>query len=137
MSAKTTDWIAEIGKAIAYPEEVPAGATEFTFVIDGRGVRVCESGKRRIASCVLAGAGKAQAVAYLAGLAAGRMMKDDATLAWDADEHALVLWQDVGMDNRTIVGRLEDFLNALDWWMGRTEGGETAMMMPSEFIIRP
>jgi len=143
MGVMATDWIAENGRAMAYPEEVPAEATEFAFVVDGRNVRVREIGGRRIASSVLAGTDKVRTVVYLAGLAVGRMMKDEATLAWDEEEHALVLWQELsdGRGKMTadggMVGKLEEFLDVLDWWMARVEGAEPAMMAPSEFIIRP
>lgn len=75
----------------------------------------------------------------LAEYAAGRMLKEDAVLSWDAARGGLFLWQagDASWNERRLRSFFTDFLNSLDWWLERAgeQGGEP--IRPGEMIIRP
>lgn len=124
-------------KAVDYPERIPDGAVSFTMRVDGMEVRAEETGDGIILSAVLTG--DEALLPTLATYAAGRMLREDATLSWDG---GAILWQPVPADpdGRAMRRAFEAFMDSCDWWRARVEAlednavGETP---PETMMIRP
>ena len=76
----------------------------------------------------------------LARYAAGRMLREDATLAWD---NGAFLWQDVpaGANSAEMARDFERFMDSCDWWRERVDalhGGKATSAADMEsMVIRP
>ena len=148
--------------AIAYPERIPVADGPFTLRVDGKEILVEESAGRLILSHVLTD--DDSMVPTLAAYAAGRMLREEATLAFGSLEVSkfrslagpaskplnlqtsklpgslIFLWQDASADanDRMLVKLFETFADSCDWWRARVDErgkGETVEM--SEAVIRP
>ena len=143
-------------EAIGYPERAPDGALSFTLQVDGGEIVVLEDGGRLRLVCRLTD--DDSALPTLARFAAGRMLREDATLAFGTPDGAATavqssgagqsngstafLWQDTGADaDAHALRRLfETFADSCDWWRARTEelrGNVTAATPEMEMMIRP
>ena len=74
----------------------------------------------------------------LAAYAAGRMLREDATLAYG--KHSTFLWQDASADasDQALVRLFETFVDSCDWWRARVdERGKVDAVEISEAVIRP
>ena len=130
--------IQRLAQAIGYPDEVPEGAASVTFRVDGREMTAVESGGRLVLRVVLQAEPADDLVERLAGYAVGRMLKEEATLAWDPELDALILWQAVPAQAADGVLRrfFEVFATSADWWHARVrEDGEVSSI--PEMVIRP
>ena len=83
-------------------------------------------------------------VPALAAYAAGRMLHEDATLAYGRTSKlpssTIFLWQDApaDADDRTLVRLFESFADSCDWWRARVdERGKGGAVEISEAVIRP
>ena len=148
--------------AIGYPERIPNTDAPFMLRVDGRGVLVEGSAGRIVLSIVLTE--DESMIPALAAYAAGRILREEATLAFGsfevskfrsldetASKHlnlqasklpssAVFLWQDApaDADDRALVRLFESFSDSCDWWLARVEErgkGETVEI--SESVIRP
>jgi len=122
--------------AIEYPERVPDGATAATLRVDGREVVASISGGRIVLSQRISS--ELDKLPSLAGFAAGRMLREDAVLAYG--DGGAFLWMDAsaGADERTLARLFESFMDSCDWWLERVDGGEgEASPQFSEMVIRP
>lgn len=129
--------IVRLAQAIGYPDGVPDHFVSFAFKVDDYEVRAKVDGGSLILSLAL----EVPENDYLrfAGYAAGRMLKEEATLAYDPAERGLMLWQSVQAvaGSATLRQAFEDFTHACDWWRTRAlELNETPPEFP-EMIIRP
>ena len=129
--------------AIGYPERVPGGGAFSRILVDGMEVFVEESEGRVILSHVLSG--DESMLPTLAAYASGRMLKEDAALAYGepvpGESSAAFLWQSApaGSDSRALVRLFETFMNSCDWWRERVaalRGGEESSP-PETMMIRP
>lgn len=130
--------LARLATAIGYPEEVPAGARAFMFLVDGREVEATEEKDRLRLSWRLPRAEEDGGLVRLAEYAAGRMLKEEAVLAWDPMADAAVLWQDISVRTGDALLRrfMEVFLMSCDWWAARVEDAAVVSHMP-EMVILP
>lgn len=150
------DAIARLAEAVEYPEEVPGGAAFCTLQVDGGEIAVSEEAGRLRLVCRLSD--DAAQLPRLAEYAAGRMLREDATLAFgqrsnvegqrsNADGSAsdfqpsTFLWQEVpaNSDAATLRRFFETFCDSCDWWRARMEpgaGGADPTPFP-EMAIRP
>ena len=122
--------------AIGYPERIPNTDAPFTLRVDGREVLVEMSAGRIVLSVALTE--DESMIPALAAYAAGRMLREEATLAYGKGN--VFLWQDapVDADDRTLLRLFESFTDSCDWWLARVEErgkGETVEI--SESVIRP
>lgn len=133
-----TTALARLATAIGYPEEIPAGARAFTFLVDGREVEALEENDRLRLSWRLPHVDEDGGLARLAGYATGRILKEEAALAWDPVADAVVLWQDVAVRTSDALLRrfFEVFLMSCDWWAARVEDAAVVSHMP-EMVILP
>ena len=123
--------------AIGYPERPPGGAMSFTLQVDGADVLAEERGGRLRLSLTLS-TDETQ-FPQLASYAAGRILKEEATLS--AGEASIFLWQDAPADSdgRVFSRLFETFMDSCDWWrarIGERSGGE-GLGASEMFMIRP
>ena len=132
-----TDVISRLAAAIAYPEPVPAGTDEFTFLVDDGEVKaIAASGELRLELELPA---DGEHAVRLAEFAAGRILREEATLAWDAATEKFFLWQAVPdtLSDERLRLFFEVFTASCDWWLDRLRE-ESAPAAPfPEMIILP
>ena len=130
--------IQRLAQAIGYPDEVPEGVLSFTVRVDGRDMPAAESGGRLVLRCALQADPADDVVERFAGYAVGRMLKEEATLAWDPERSELILWQAVPAQASDAVLRrfFEVFATSADWWFARARDDEAVSSIP-EMVIRP
>ena len=122
--------------AIGYPERISNADGSFTLRVDGREVFADESAGRIVLSHVLTE--DDSMIPTLAAYAAGRMLREDATLA--CGKHSAFIWQDAPADanDQALVRLFETFVDSCDWWRARVdERGKTDAVEISEAVIRP
>ena len=83
------------------------------------------------------GGGPADLVA-LAGYAAGRLLKEEAVLAWDPEAEMPFLWQEISADapDDRLCRFFEVFATSVDWWAARLNDAVGISQIP-EMMIRP
>ncbi len=132
--AKTA--IERLAEAIGYPDRVPEGSLFATLRVDGAEVSVAVTGDRLVLSQRLTDAN--DKLPALAGYAAGRMLREEAVLAYG--DGAAFLWQDAsaGASEQALVRLFESFMDSCDWWRARVESpkAEGGAEFP-EMMIRP
>ena len=122
--------------AIGYPERIPNTDAPFTLRVDGKEVFVEQSAGRIVLSAVLTE--DESMLPALAAYAAGRMIREEATLAFG--NGTIFLWQDApaDADDRALVRLFESFTDSCDWWRARVEERRTGDAVEiSEAVIRP
>ena len=131
-------------RSVGYPDRASDGSQPFTMRVDGMEIVAEESDGRIVLSFALTG--DPAAVPRLASYAVGRMLREDAVLAYGATgpqaakKPQAFLWQDAPADaaEYALVRLFESFADACDWWRARLDergnvnGGEI-----SEAVIRP
>lgn len=105
---------------IGYPKRAPEGALSFGFLVDGEVIEARQVGGALL--LVWRFPEKAP-VQRLAELAPGRILREEAVLAWDAPSKRVILWQTSakGADDRSLVTTFQSFLDSRDWWMHAEE----------------
>jgi len=135
--------------AIEYPERMPEGGVSFMLRVDGAELFAEESDGRITLSRSLTE--DEALLPRLAAYAVGRMLKEDATLAWgrmpgdEIGNHppSAFLWQSVPADAEanTLLFFFESFMNSCDWWRARVDTpGATEKadnMSPETMVIMP
>ena len=128
--------IERLAGAIGYPDRMPEGALAATLRVDGVEVSAAATADRITLSLRLTDA--ADKLPALAGYAAGRMLREEAVLAYG--DGAAFLWQDApaGAGDQARVRLFESFMDSCDWWRARVEGpkAEGGAEFP-EMMIRP
>ena len=122
--------------AIGYPERIPNTEAAFTLRVDGREVLVEMSAGRIVLSVALTE--DESMIPALAAYAAGRILREEATLAFGNGN--VFLWQDApaDADDRALVRLFESFSDSCDWWLARVEErGKGEAVEISESVIRP
>lgn len=126
-------------KAIGYPAEVPPGASSFTLVVDGGEMTLSvQDGRLQLVKVLRRPDGESADLTKLAGYAAGRLLKEEAVLAWDPFAEAPILWQDVPVGASDVVLQrfFEVFATSCDWWMARLGEAQEVARVP-EMVILP
>jgi len=129
---------AQLKDAIEYPDPVPADATSFVFRVDGNEIEAVEvpGGALRLLFRLEA---DVQDLPRLADWAAGRILRDEATLSVTSSGQPF-LWQEVPAtaDAAALRRAFETFLDACDWWIDRLEDRTDGQPVHfSEVLIRP
>ncbi len=125
----------QLAEALRYPAEIPVGARAFSFLVDGLEIQAEERAHGLLLRFILACSD--DLLPELAGYAAGRMVLEDAVLAWDG--RALILWReiptttDVGMTCRIF----EQFVDSCEWWLARCAEREVPQSVLPDILIRP
>ena len=122
--------------AIGYPERIPNTDGPFTLRVDGREVFVEVSAGRIVLSIVLTE--DESMIPALAAYAAGRMLREEATLAYGKGNVFLWLDAPADADDQALVRLFESFADSCDWWRARVdERGKGGTAEISEAVIRP
>ena len=84
------------------------------------------------------GSPEESALVRLAGFAAGRVLKEEATLAWEPREGELILWQGIpaAASDEALKRAFEVFTASCDWWRDRVREEDVGERVP-EMMIRP
>lgn len=125
-------------KAIGYPAELPPGASSLSLVVDGSEMTLSErDGYLVLVKVLRRPDGEPVDVAALAGYAVGRLLKEEAVLAWDPTEETAILWQEVPVTAPDDVLRrfFEVFATSCDWWMARLDEAQVAERVPEMMIL--
>ena len=123
-------------KVIGYPlDEVSSDGSSVLLRVDGREVRVSDRRGSPVLSFSL-GNPSDEGLRQLATFAMGRMLREEATLAWDPEVRELILWQAVPVSatDELVRRAFEVFCASCDWWSERSQ--ETVETIP-ETMIRP
>lgn len=138
--------VERLAEAIGYPETVPGGAMSFVFTVDGAEISTRESGgrlllERRLWQTAENGDDESAArlPATLARYAAGRVLREEATLAWDPNREAAILWQDIpaSAPDERLRRLFEVFTASCDWWAERVKEAMTPEPVFPEMVILP
>ena len=123
--------------AIAYPDPVPEGSTAFNLRVDGGDIMARILGKRLILSRVIDRDEKD--LPKLAAYAAGRILKEDAVLAWDERLSACIIWPELqeSADAMQLTRFFEEFTHSCDWWVARTGELNAPPVVFPDIVIRP
>jgi len=125
-----------MAEAIGYPDRMSEGTLLATLRVDGAEVTAAVTGERLVLSQRLTD--DADKLPLLAGYAAGRMLREEAVLAYG--DGAAFLWQDVSAraGDQALVRLFESFMDSCDWWRARVEGTrEKERAEFPEMMIRP
>lgn len=124
MAVSKTDYAARSAlefflKSIDYPEDAPADATSFVLQVDGGDIAATVTGSAL--RLVFRLTDDAAELPRLAEYAAGRMLREDATLA--CDRVGAFLWQETSetSDAHALRRFFETFCDSCDWWRARLE----------------
>ena len=128
--------IERLAEAIGYPDRVPEAAKSFVFKVDDRLVRARLSGGRLILQWDFP---EELQLEPLAGFAAGRILREEAVLAWDPATERAILWQGAASDADAngLVKAFQSFLNSRDWWEARVEELSAPKVKLADLVITP
>ena len=116
---------------------MPDGATAVTLRVDGSDVLLRILGKRLVISRVIDR--DENDLPQLTAYAVGRILKEEAVLAWDERLSACVLWQELSEDanSEQLTKFFEDFMHSCDWWVDRAEELNAPPTVFPDIVIRP
>jgi hypothetical protein len=133
-------------KAIGYPDKVDSDGASAALLVDGAVVSCEDRGDRLVLSFDLGEEASGAALPRFAQYAAGRILKEDAVLAFGrlGARETCFLWQDAPADAAPgeLLHFFESFLNSCDWWRercgGHAESSEDLPLSPDKtMMIRP
>lgn len=130
--------IRKLHEAIAYPDNVPSdGDSSFIFRVDGGSVQARLFDGKLILSRVIDR--QENDLPRLAAYATGRLLKEEAVLAWDERSNAVILWQDCSESANSLELKnfFETFLNSCDWWLERAADMNAPIPTFPDIVIRP
>lgn len=113
--------------AIGYPlDEVESREGPLALLVDGFEIELRAMRGGLVLRLSLGKLGETDA-ARVAGYAAGRMLKEEAVVAYDPERGELILWQKVPAGTGASGAKLafELFMTSCDWWKSAV-GAETA-----------
>ena len=129
--------VSRLAMAIGYPEKVANDVTVFTFRVDGEDIVVQNLGSRLILKRYLDVA--FDNLQTFAAYAAGRMLREEAVLAWDDRAERAFLWCEmpVKADVSQMKEAFEDFADSCDWWSQRVAEIDAPKSVFPDIMIRP
>ncbi|MCQ2390146.1 MAG: type III secretion system chaperone [Kiritimatiellae bacterium] len=110
--------VARFVTAIGYPiEEIERTEGPVSLLVDELTIQVLEARGSLVLRFVV-GRGDEADAAELAGYAAGRILKEEATLAYDPEAGEIILWQRLPANAREDLCRtaFELFMVSCEWW---------------------
>ncbi len=130
---------ARLARAIGYPDPVPADAASAGLLVDGLEITATEDGGRALLQAAVATAPSDDEIVSLAGYASGRVLREEAVLAYDPKADAVLLWQAAPADADPLVLRefFREFTASWDWWRARASELESPQPSFPEVMIRP
>jgi hypothetical protein len=130
---------ARLARAIGYPDAVAADAARAALLVDGAEVVATEEGGRAILQAAVASGPSDETLLALAGFAAGRILREEAVLAYEPKADAALLWQAApqGADALALRAFFRAFTASWDWWRARVSELESPKPSFPEVMIRP
>lgn len=129
--------IGRLATAIRYPEEIPEGSVQYLFRVDGLGYAVEVLGSRLIVKYRLDIT--EDDVVSFATFAAGRMLREEAVLAWDEHAQEAFLWQELPVRGSAaeLAAAFGAFVDACEWWIDRVENLHVPASVFPKMMIQP
>ena len=130
---------ARLARAIGYPDAVAADAARAALLVDGAEMVASDEGGRAILQATVAVGPSDETLAALAGFAAGRILREEAVLAYEPKADAALLWQaaPAGADALALRAFFRAFTASWDWWRARVADLERPQPSFPEVMIRP
>ncbi len=130
---------ARLARAIGYPDAVAADAARAALLVDGAEMVASDEGGRAILQATVAVGPSDETLAALAGFAAGRILREEAVLAYEPKADAALLWQAApqGADALALRAFFRTFTASWDWWRARAAELESPKPSFPEVMIRP
>ena len=130
---------ARLARAIGYPDAVAADAARAALLVDGAEVVASEEGGRAILQATVASGPSDETLLSLAGFAAGRILREEAVLAYEPKSDAALLWQAAppSADALALRAFFRSFTASWDWWRARVAELENPKPSFPEVMIRP
>ena len=130
---------ARLARAIGYPDAVAADAASATLLVDGEEVVASDEGGRAILQANVAATPSDGTLVSLAGFAAGRILREEAVLAYEPKADVALLWQAAPSDADALALRefFRSFTASWDWWRARAAELESPQPSFPEVMIRP
>ena len=130
---------ARLARAIGYPDAIAADAARAALLVDGAEVVASEEGGRALLQATVAAEPSDDVLASLAGFAAGRILREEAVLAYEPKADAALLWQaaPAGADALALRAFFLAFTASWDWWRARVADLERPQPSFPEVMIRP
>ncbi len=124
-------------EAIAYPDPVEPGATRCRLEVDDAAVTARLLDGRLVLSRAIDREEKD--LPQLAEYAVGRMLVEEAVLAWDERAAECILWQEIQEDaeGADLLRFFETFMNSCDWWQDRARELNAPPPSYPDIVIRP
>jgi hypothetical protein len=129
--------ISKLASAIGYPDKVADGLVVYTFRVDGWEIIAEKIAFRIVLKRYLD-------VSYddlpmFASYAAGRLLREEAVLAWDDKMQKAVLWREIPpqTDSSEMRAAFEEFADSCEWWMQRVMEIDAPKSVFPDIMIRP
>jgi hypothetical protein len=123
--------------AIGYPEEVADNSSVYAFRVDGWEIIAEKPAGRLILKCYLD-------IGYddlpeFASYVAGRLLREEAVLAWDDKAQNAVLWREIpeNANSAAMKEAFEEFADSCEWWMQRLSDIRAPENVFPDILIRP
>lgn len=129
--------ISKLAVAIGYPEEVADNSSVYAFRVDGWEIIAEKLAGRLILKCHLD-------IGYddlpeFASYVAGRLLREEAVLAWDDKAQNAVLWREIpeNANSAAMKEAFEEFADSCEWWMQRLSDIRAPENVFPDILIRP
>jgi hypothetical protein len=129
--------ISKLAVAIGYPERVADNSSVYAFRVDGWEIIAEKSVGRLILKCYL-GIGYDDLPEF-ASYVAGRLLREEAVLAWDDKAQNAVLWREIpeNANSAAMKEAFEEFADSCEWWMQRLSDIRAPENVFPDILIRP
>jgi hypothetical protein len=129
--------ISKLANAINYPEKVSQGLSVYAFRVDGWEIIAEKIGNRVVLKHYLD-------IGYedlpqFASYAAGRLLREEASLAWDETAQKALLWREIPSKANLaeMEEAFEEFADSCEWWMQRVFDIHAPKSAFPDVLIRP
>ena len=129
--------ISKLASAINYPEKVSEDSSVYAFRVDGWEIIAEKTGGRIVLKHYLD-------VGYddlpqFASYAAGRLLREEASLAWDESAQKALLWRETAPNPNPaeMKDAFEEFADSCEWWMQRALDIHVPERAFPDVLIRP
>lgn len=129
--------ICNLAAAIGYPEEVAEDTDVFAFSVDGGKVVAEMVASRLVLKRYLEI--PFENLSVFASYAAGRVLREEAVLAWDDRAERAFLWREIPAraDALAMKEAFEEFADSCDWWIQRAAEIHAPKSVFPDIMIRP
>ena len=130
--------ISKLARAIGYPDKVADdGLVVYTFRVDGWEIIAENIGNRIVLKHYLDVT--SDDLPQFASYVAGRLLREEAVLAWDDKMQKAVLWREIPpqADSSEMRAAFEEFADSCEWWMQRVMEIDAPKSVFPDIMIRP